>query len=89
MINKQAVREAMLRRVRPFDDARDLADVVARELYLHDEMPEVQQVAEEVCREVCEQRDGKGVRLPDRVLPEEVPETERNVWTRHDDVLAH
>ena len=55
MINKAAVKEAMRRRVRPFDNAMELADNVAREMFLHDEMSEVQRVAEEVVQEVARQ----------------------------------
>lgn len=55
MINEKAVMEAMRRRVRPFDDARDLADNTARELYLYDELPDVQRLAERVVQEVTAQ----------------------------------
>ena len=62
MINKQAVREAMLRRVRPFDDERDVADTVAREMFLFDEMDEVLAVA----REVVAQRNQESQATCDR-----------------------
>ena len=53
MINVKAVQETIVRRLRPFDDELELADVVAREMFLFDEIDEVRAVA----RRVIQQRD--------------------------------
>ena len=77
MINKAAGREVMRGRVRPFDNAAELADNTAREMYLVDEMSEVLALA----REVCAERDVH--RIPDIVLPDCPEPTESNEWVRH------
>jgi hypothetical protein len=62
MINVKAVKETIERRLRAFDDERDVADTVAREMFLFDEMDEVLAVA----REVVAQRNQESQATCDR-----------------------
>ena len=62
MINVKAVQETIVRRLRPFDDELEVADVVAREMFLFDEIDEVRAVA----RRVIQQRDQESQATCDR-----------------------
>ena len=57
----------MRRRIRPFDDARELAECVAREMSMGDELPALERIAQEVCGEIA-----VGKRLSDQVLDGEL-----------------
>ncbi len=54
MINKQVVRRELERKAGQFASARELAENVAREMYLGDEFEEVRRLAEEVHAGVLE-----------------------------------
>lgn len=54
MINRAAVREALERRAGQSASARELAENVAREMYLGDEFEEVRRLAEAVHADVLE-----------------------------------
>lgn len=54
MINKQVVRRELERKAGQFASARELAENVAREMYLGDEFEEVRRLAEEVHNDVLE-----------------------------------
>ena len=56
MINKQAVREALERRSHEYGSARELAENVAREMFLGDEFDEVRVLADGVFRDVVLER---------------------------------
>jgi len=54
VINKQVVRRELERKAGQFASARELAENVAREMYLGDEFEEVRRLAEEVHNDVLE-----------------------------------